>query len=444
MKSRTDKGDGMESMSSELPTIHRLTAPVTTDTSPFISSDSSRNRTIPQPTISLIISITCIFILAVTLAACGGSGTSGNSSTSTTQTKTSNVSSSANATATPPPGIGLGPRACPNAIQAPAHWDALIPTQIGVTQVENVTCGNLIGDATFQALVTVRYQGTGRVLDVYVFNDITSPSPTQLFKLQNLYKGEARISVYNTILTAEVDQNSSINVGKADAELTPDLFREFKWSNGAGTMVPVSFPGIYPDLTRYQAEIDQAQVNHGQTSWKLNAAEVASHMAADTHLLKWPSNAPTTVISGGGSSDNEAEVTVKNPVSNKNTIKALLERLEGNTNGGIWEVVSVTTPGMSIITPQSRDILTTPVNVSGTGNVFEGAIGKIDILDHLYTPIGQANVKEAIGNDNTPFSTNVIYNSTFKGGKQDGIVVLYATNNAGNSIAAVMIKELLG
>jgi hypothetical protein len=394
---------------------------------------------------SLLIAIFLVFILALTLASCSGSGNNGSSSTPTTKATTSGGSSGSKTTATTSPGIGLGPRPCPDAVKALAHWDAIIPTQNGVTQVEKVICGNLIGNTTLQALVTVRYQGTGQILDVYVYNNITSPNPSQLFKLQNLYKGDAKISVYNTVLTLEVDQNSSVNAGKNDTDMTRDLFREFKWSDGAGTLVPVSFPGIFPDLTRYQAENDQAQVNQGLDAWKLNAAQVANHMAADTQLLNWPSNAPAAVVSGGGSNDSDAVVTVKNPAPAGNTIKVSLERLEGNTNGGIWEVVSVTAAGMSITTPQSRDILSSPVHVTGTGNAFERVIGTVDVLDHLYTPIGHANVTGATGNGNTTFSTNVTYNSTFKGGKQEGIVVLYAANNAGSSIgAAVMVKELLG
>jgi hypothetical protein len=393
---------------------------------------------------SLFIATFFVFIVSFTLVACGGSANSSNSSTPTTQATTPVGSSGSGITSTAPPGIGLGSRPCPDAVKATAHWDAIIPTQSGVTQVETVTCGNLVGNLTIQALVKVRYHGTGQILDVYVYRDITNPSPSQLFKLQNLYKGNAKISLYNTVLTTEVDQNSSINAGKANADLTQDLFREFKWSDGAGTLVPVSFPGMYPDLTRYQAENDQTQVNQGIDAWKLNAAQVANHMAADAHLLNWSGNAPTTVVRGGGSSDSDAVVTVKNPMPAGKTIKISLERLEGNTNGGIWEVVSVTAIGMSITTPQNRDILTSPVKVTGTGNAFEGVIGSIGILDHLYTPIGHANVTGATGNGNTTFSTYVTYNSTFKGGKQEGIVVLYAANNAGSSIAAaVMIKELL-
>lgn len=402
-------------------------------------------RVVIQHSKSPLISIFFVFLLALTLISCSGSGNTGSSSSTTTPATLSSGSSGNKTTTTASPGIGLGPRPCPDAIKAPAHWDAIIPTQNGVTHVEKVICGNLIGNATLQALITVRYLGTGQILDIYAYNAITSPSPSQLFKLQNLYKGDAKISVYNTVLTAEVDQNSSINAGKNVSAMTRDLFREFKWSDGAGTLVPVSFPGIFPDLTRYQAENDQAQVNQGQDAWKLNAAQVANHLAADRHLLNWPSNTQAVVVSGGGSNDNDAVVTVKNPMPAVNTIKVSLERLEGNTNGGLWEVVSVTAAGMSITSPQSRDILASPIHVTGTGNAFERVIGTIAVLDHLYTPIGHAHVTGSTGNGNTTFSTVVSYTSTFKGGKQDGLVVLYAANNAGSSNgAAVMVKELLG
>jgi hypothetical protein len=394
---------------------------------------------------SLLIAILFVFILGLTLISCSGSGNTVSAPTSTTPAALSGRSSGSKTSTTTSPGIDQGPQPCPDAVKAPAHWDAIIPTQNGVTHVENVICGNLTGSTTLQALITVRYQGTGQILDVYVYNNITSPSPSQLFKLQNLYEGDAKISAYNTVLTAEIDQNSRINAGKNDAEMTQDLFREFQWSEGAGTLVPVSFPGIFPDLTRYQAEDDQARVNQGQDAWKLNAAEVARQTATDNHLLNWPADTQAIVVSGGSSKDNQAIVTVKNPAPPGNMIKVSLERLEGNTNKGIWEVVSVTADEISITTPQSRDILASPMNVTGTGNAFEGVIGTVDILDHVYTPIGHAQVAGVKGNGITTFSTVVSYNSTFKGGKQDGIVVLYAANNVGSSIgAAVMIKELLG
>ena len=374
-----------------------------------------------------------LLLLALMLAACSGNSNNGTSGTTPAARGT---------TPTATPGIGLGAQPCPDAVKTPAYWDPIVPTQNGVTKVESVTCGNLVGNPTLQALVTVRYNGTGAILDVYVYTNITNPKPTQLFKLQSLYDGDARISIYNTVLTAEVDQHSSINTGKDSASYTQDLFREFKWSDGAGTLVPVSFPGMYPDLTRYQAEMGQAQVNQGKDAWKLDAAMVANHMAADPHLLNWPGSVPTTVTSGGGPSDANAVVTVSNPAPGGGKIQVTLQRLEGNTNGGIWEVIAVTSSGMSLTSPQSRDKLTTPVMVKGTGSAFEGVVGPVAVLDHLYTDIGHATA-QGTGNGNTTFSASVTYNSTFKGGTQEGLVILYAANNAGGPPSAAVILKVL-
>ncbi|HEX6480891.1 MAG TPA: hypothetical protein VF043_18780 [Ktedonobacteraceae bacterium] len=388
----------------------------------------------------LILFAILLFTATLMLTACSLGGISGANTTPTAPGKTTPGGPGGNAT----PGIGLGPRPCPNAVKDPAHWDPIIPTQSNTSKVESVSCGNLIGNTSLQALVTVRNTGSGGILDAYVYNNITSPNPVQLFKSLSLGEGSANISLYNTVLTGEVDANSSINKGKADAQLTPDLFREFKWSDGAGTFVPVSFPGMFPDLTRFQAEKDQAQVNKGQDAWKLDAAMVASHMVSDPHLLNWPA-ATATVVSGGGAHDSDAVVTVKNPGTGGGTIKVSLQRLEGNTNGGIWEVITVEASGISITAPQSRNLLTTPVTVKGTDNASGGKIGQVVVLDHLYTTIGQAGATGATGNGNTSFSASVPYTSTLKGGTEEGLVVLYVSNNAGgqNAAGAVMVKELL-
>src|SRR5439155_23951658 len=112
------------------------------------------------------------------------------------------------------------------------------------------------------------------------------------------------------------------------------------------------------------------------------------------------------------------------------TITVTLSRLEGNTDGGIWEVVDVEADGMSITAPSGGDLLHNPVIVAGTGSAFEGKIGTVMVLDHLYNAIGRADATGALGNGPTQFSVNVSYNSSFKSGTQEGIVVLYAYSNA--------------
>src|SRR6266700_3018999 len=387
--------------------------------------------------------VTCLLILI--LAACSTASSGGNNGGSSSTPTTSTVSgSSPTATASATPQIGLGAQPCPDAVKDSAHWDPIVGTQSGVSKVGRVTCGNLMGQPTLQALILVGYQGTGNIVDVYVYNHITDPSPTQLFKLQNLYKGDARISHYNTVITAEVDQNSSLNKNRPNAALQIDLFREFQWSNSAGTLIPVSFPGIFPDLTRYQAEADQVEVNAGHQPWKLSATMTAQALAANQDLLKWQPNSPATIVSGGGQHDLDAVVSVKSTYAVSSTITVSMSRLEGNSNGGIWEVTSVTTAGMSITAPQSRARLSSPVSVQGTGPAFEGVIGPVIVLDHLYTNIGQARAHGAIGNGNTTFSTSVSYTSSFKSGIQEGILALYTYSNANGSIAgAVLLKEML-
>ena len=201
----------------------------------------------------LIIGANLTLLLTLILSACNGPGST--ITANSTATRSAGIVNSSTTTGSAPQ-LKFGTRPCPEAVKDPSYWDPIVGTQANVSKVESVSCANLEGSSSLQALISVRYYGNGQVLDVYVYNNITDPSPTQIFKLQNLYKGNARISGYNTLLTAEVDQDSSVNKHvSSNATLTQDLFREFKWSDGAGTLIPVTFPGIFPDLTRYQAEI---------------------------------------------------------------------------------------------------------------------------------------------------------------------------------------------
>lgn len=382
------------------------------------------------------LSASLLLFIVLSISACSNNGGSTN-----TPTSTAIAGSTSTTTAGSTPQVRLGTQACPDAVKDPSYWDPIVGTQSGVSKVGRVTCANLMGQPSLQALILVGYDGTGRIVDAYVYNNITKPSPTQLFKLQGLYKGDALVSGYNTIITAEVDQASSLNKGQPNAALTPDLFREFKWSDGAGTLVPVAFPGIYPDLTRYQAETLQQQVNQGHQPWRLSATQTSQSLAAN--LLKWSANSPATIVSGGGLHDLNAVVSVKSTSAGASTITITLSRLEGNTNGGMWEATSVTSPGMIISSPQDRDRLTSPTTVTGKGSAFEGVIGKVVILDHLYTDIGHANAMGPSGN-NAAFTTNVTYTSTFKTGSQEGLVALFSYSAANSAISgAVIVKEML-
>lgn len=379
--------------------------------------------------------------LIVLLAACGGSGNSAQANSTATHT-TSAHSTATSPTASSSPGISLGPQACPTLIKDPTSWDPIIPTQPNVMQVQSVTCGYLKGAPTLQALVTVLHNDTSKTLDVYVYDNVTDAQPIQIFKLQNLYLGAAKISGYNSVETAEVLPSASQNTNENVATCSHDLCREFKWSDGAGTLVQVTFPGIFPDLTRYQAEDDQAQVNQGQQPWKLSATMTAQAFGAK--LLQWDPNASATLVSGGGARDTQAVVSLKNTSPGGNALTINLSRLEGNPNGGIWIVTDIASSGLSITQPQTGSIIHSSTSVTGTGSAFEGIIGKVTVLDYLGNDIGNTTVHGASGNGHTTFSANVSVKPSFTNGAEEGLVMLAATSNSNGGVAgAVIIKVLI-
>src|SRR5258706_9343708 len=302
-------------------------------------------RYAPKHTRWLFTGPVVLLLLTLILSACNPDVGGGRSGSPTASAQHGNVHM------IPTPGIQLGRQPCPNEVKDLAHWKGIVGIDSTQT-VEGVLCGFLMGVPTLQAVVKVRSSSMDRLLDIHVYTSITSTKPTQIFSPKGLLHGDAAVSNYNTLMTAQADPNSSQNKGVPVAQLQTDLYREFKWSDSAGTLIQVAFPGIYPDLTRYQAEFEQGQINTGQgyQQWSLSALTTAQYFAE--FVLMWDPEAPTTVVSGGGAHDAMAVILVKNPSAGGETIRVSLSRLELNTNGGIWEVTSIETPGMSITSPQ--------------------------------------------------------------------------------------------
>lgn len=343
-----------------------------------------------------------------------------------------------------PPGVVLGSRACPTGIGDPAHWDAIIGTNNGTQHVESVNCANILDNPSLQTLVLVRHTDANHTLDVYVFNNITSSHPTRIFLLQGLIKGNAKISGYNTVMTAEVDVHSSLNTDKLTSAMTPDLFREFDWSAEQNTLVQTAFPGLFPDLTRYQAEADQAQVNQGHQPWKMDPQAVAKAMA--TSFFDWKQSIGTKLLSGGGVQDVAATVQVQEAGAQNQRpgVIMTLSRLEGNTHN-LWVVISVDDGSMLTLSNlDARSLVTSPITLEGTGTPFEAVIGRALVYDHLYKMVGQAQITGDRGMGEANYMTNVVYNTSFKAGPQEGIVAVYEANGGiSEGIHTAVIRKVL-
>ena len=352
----------------------------------------------------------------------------------------------ADITPTPGPDIVLGPRACPAAVKDPASWRQFLPTSPLSFNPQEVTCGNLLDKPTLQAMVvaTEVIGGGPTFRSVFVYDNITASQPHLLFTWRHLLLGEARISGYNTIMTVEVDLHSSLNQGKAYAALTPDLFREFDWNADKGTFVQAAFPGIFPDLTRYQAENDQAQVNKGKDPWKNDPKAVALRLGEQ--FFSWKRPLMTTLLSGGGTNDVYATVKLEaTPFPGMKvgpSVTVTLSRLEGNPRN-MWVVIAVEDgPGvLTSITP--RSLLASPVRFEGTADAHERLIGHAYVLDHLFSVVGQAtiNAQPGLENATSPYSVLVSYETSFKTGPQEGVVEVALSSPVGAPY--VLVKVLL-
>lgn len=282
------------------------------------------------------------------------------------------------------------------------------------------SCGNLKGDPSLQALVPVSYTN-GQPGTYYVYDHITDAHPVQLFKLQTT---SAMISGVSTINTRD-----------------GDLYREFQWSSSDGKFMQVAFPGMYPDLTRGQAEADQAAVNNGQDSWKLDAVKTTQHWNLIGGTAK--------LVKGGGPNDLTAVVNVTYPEpggpANIPVTQVTLSRLDGNPTG-IWEITSVGSDWLFIYTPKSGTTITSPVTVTGFGPQFEAQVGVVYILDRLYQKIQVGDTYAMVPDGSSPpskFSLDVKYTSSIKEGTQEGIVELEHVSGASFARGVVMVKVLI-
>ncbi len=254
---------------------------------------------------------------------------------------------------------------------------------------------------------------------LYVYN-LTHTPPVQLFSLQ---ANDAKISGVSTIITQDAN-----------------VYREYAWSGNG--FAQVAFPGMYPDLTRWQAEDDQAAVMRGQDSWKLDALKTAEHFV-DQFMPSPPNNPPKLeLVFGGRSHDPQAYVNVSFPGGG--VTKITLSRLAGYYPNGIWEVTSVGSNKWFIYTPKSGTTITSPQTVTGYGPQYEALIGTVYILDRLYQKIQVGDNYAMAPDGSSPpskFSLDVTYTSSIQGGAQEGIVELAPSSGAPSGV--VMVKVLI-
>lgn len=335
-----------------------------------------------------------------------------------------------------PPVITLQVVGCPTTLSL--NWDNLVGTQASVNKVQKVTCGSLKGAGSFEALVNVRYYTPDAKLDYYVYDNLFG-TPASSFSMRGLLNGDAQISPAGSIMTAEVGAEDTIK-GK------PDVFKEYRW-NGL-TFAQVLFPGIYPDMTYYQAEQDQAQFNteiaagSRQDIWKIGFFGPPGNLART--IFHWTNIDVKTVRFRSSTGTYIAAVYNLGPGGGG--FIATMFHLDGS-EANIFEISQLTSiDGTAlIITPTTGLQLSHPVNVNGSSVANGNVLGKVVLYNDTFTTVGTSgDIRSTVTSGYTNFAQSFDYRLN-SSGMQEAVLVFYVTNqnNTNLSNQVIMVKVLL-
>jgi len=315
-----------------------------------------------------------------------------------------------------------------------------VKTQQHVNKVQRVVCGSLEGSGTLEALVDVRYYAGNSRLDFYVYDNLYG-TPQQTFAVKGLIDGDAEISQNGTIMTAEVGPKDAV-------QTTPDIFKEYQW-NGS-TFTQILSPYLYPDMTTYQAERDNALVQQEQASnsakkpdlWRLSGTQVASHLALN--IFHWQNTSQQVTFNSKKTDTIIVQVTNVGPGGGG--FVATLHHLYA-TSADIVEITQFApiNGNISLSSPAAGALASSPIAVSGTTAANGNILGRVVVYSDTFIAVGDTGaIQHATTSGYVQFATSVNYtlNAT---GTQVGLVVFYPTaqNNILVPDQAVMIKVFL-
>lgn len=343
----------------------------------------------------------------------------------------------ASPTPTPkPPTITLQVSGCPSGLSL--NWDNLVGTKVNVNKVQKVTCGSLEGSGSFEALVNVRYYTPDAKLDYYVYDNLNG-TPSRTFSTRGLLDGDAQISPNGTIMTAEIGPQDTIKA-------KPDVFKEYQWNGSA--FVQVMFPGMYPDMTYYQAVQNQAQLNtelaagNKQDEWRILFFGVPDHLARvifhwtniDTRTVRFRSSTGTYIVAvynlgpGGGG------------------FIASMFHLD-NSESNTFEIMQLTSIDGSVLlsAPTTGVQLGNPLTISGSSDANGTILGKAVVYNDNFIDIGESgDIRSPASAGYVNFTKSINYHLN-SSGVQEAAVAFYWTNqnNSNFTNQIVIVKVLL-
>lgn len=334
------------------------------------------------------------------------------------------------------------PMAAPNTCEGlmrTTDYTRLVHLQPNSQEVGAIQFANQLVGGQTAALVQVINTGPQKALDVYMYGCTMqqhNPRLTTLFSQRSLIQGTVEISSANTLITGELDTTLSPQAGTLVQPLQQNVYREYRWQNGA--FVQVAFPGLYPVTSRSEAEALQQTANNGQTQPWTDPLATAEQMTKD--IFKWTVTSPQDTVLNNNGVMAQVELIQQSP---QIQVKVTLERLVQHNDKGLWFVTEAQSNAITLDQTQTSNVVTSPTPVKGTGALADGQT-IATLFDHTLTPLPLLNnatlsVDSSGAYTGTLFYTNAVEN-------QPGLLLVQTMPPKGSTEVAQLLltRVILG
>jgi hypothetical protein len=284
-------------------------------------------------------------------------------------------------------------------------------------------------------LVQVVDSSPQHLLDVYIYGCSMQrtqvknaqaqmkPVITLLFKRQGLIQGETSITRANTLSISQEDTSISPDTSILLQPLEQNVYQEYTWRNGAFTQI--TFPGLYPALSRTEAEALQDQENNGQALPWNDPQVTAEQMAKDA--LAWPVNDLHSTVQ-----DNDGTVAhlLLSRQSPHLEVSVTLKRLIQHNKMGLWFVTAAQTPDIVLNQTGSTLSISSPATLQGRSTLTDGQ-ANVTLFDHALTPLKILNDAQSTIQANGTFTETLHYTNNIPG--QPGLLLIEGVPASGST-----------
>ncbi len=283
-------------------------------------------------------------------------------------------------------------------------------------------------------LVPVTSNSTPPTLDVYVYGCTTqqhTPALTLLFKQQGLVGGSVSVTSAQTLLLGSMDTSLSAQDMVMQPAQQSNIYHEYRWQQGSFVQIP--FPGLYPVLSRGEAEILQQQANSGQQLPWSDPLVTAQQMAREL-LQRSATDAGDMVLDNDGTTAH-VRLVQRYPAL---TLTVTLTRLIQHNTSGLWFVTNVQTPGLTLQQNTLTPKITSPLALQGTTTLLGGK-ATVTLFDHTLSPIQTlAPPTFRIAADGN-YTGSIVYNTNQT--DQPGLLLIEITPPAGSPASAQVLLQ---